>query len=78
MGCSSARQRPSRQKVVCKRPAAKVSGASFANERSRSQILCRSLNGSFAIKCANEKEEKRASQKANAWLEKENRNVGES
>lgn len=64
---------------VCKRPAAKVNPvtkvndkrvAFFDNERSRSQILCRSPSGSFAIKYSDQKEEKRAIEKAKEWVKK--------
>ena len=49
--------------------------ASFANEHSRNQILCRGQNGAFAIKYAKVQEETRATQKAKDWVKKENRNV---
>ena len=58
---------------VCKRPSAKQDDkrvAFFDNERSRSQILCRGPEGSFAIKYKNALEEKQAIEKAKLWVKK--------
>ena len=76
-------KRPAAAELVCKRPAAKSKVdkrvAWFSHERSRSQVLVRRAGGgSFVIKYTNAKEEKRAIEKAKAWVQKEVRAAAES